>query len=459
MAYFLMPLALLVKHYFPISNRYLSELPLYFFILLIIFHSVTKGKIYKDNFLSTKILVFLFFTIGFQSVASLNSYGIIGDSIYNSNPIKSILKFIVFLLFIFFHYFVVKILINDEKEIRLFLKGSLLSIILTLFITYSQFFYLLFPSSIFNNIASLLGKLFEARNIYRPEWYINGSYVQTMKRINGLFGEASLLAAHLSIICLPFVLAAIKNKYNIFNKNKKYNSLKYYCLLFSILLILLLAKTSTGIVAILIVLFFFFMIIPLKRKISFGIITLVLLLFFIHLYNTNFYVNSIIEDYVFGKTDSTSTDNRLGGTIGLLITFIQHPFFGVGDEYTNYYLSVNIPSWARSNAEFKDFATVRHSFPIMSVLLGWLAQYGIVVFTFFIVYVIKLQREMYRLIKKIDKSSQTYLFYKTIADSSLLFFFIFFGLSLLHFGWYESSYFIMFFFFVVFRHHLRKVVN
>lgn len=459
MSGFLMPITLLVKHYLPFDNQYLSQLPLYLFILLFLFYLViNKGNIYINNLLSTKIIICILFVIGFQLVASLKSYGLIGDSIYNSNPLLNVLKFTVFLVFVFFHYFIVKIFVNNEKELNLFLKGAFLNILLTLFITYSQLLYILFPSSVFNGIVSFFGKIFEQRNVNLPDWYANGSYTQTLNRINGFFGESSLLAAHLSIICLPFILAAIKNKYNIFKKDKAYNPFKYYFLLLLILLMLLLAKTTTGIFAVLIVLFFSFIIVPLKRKISFGLITILLFLFALYGYHNSIYVNDIINQYVFEKTNSTSAESRLGGTIGLLVTFFQNPIFGVGDRYTNYYLSINIPAWSR-NYEFIQFATVRHSFPIMSVLLGWLAQYGIVVFMFFIVYVIKLQREMYRLIQKIDKSSQTYLFYKTIADSSLLFFLIFFGVSLFHFGWYESSYFVMFFFFVVFRQHLRKTLN
>ncbi|PGR00703.1 O-antigen ligase family protein [Priestia megaterium] len=460
MSFFLMIFSLLVKRFIPFTgNQYLAELPLYLFVLLVLIYLVTGKRVYFKDTINTKVCLFIVISLGLQLIAILSSYGRIDNPIYNKNPISGLIGFMVFLGFLFLHYIIVKILVSNNREIELFLKGAFWSTIILLFVTYLQYLYLLLPNSPVSNLVALFGKVFESRNNYTPEWYVNGSYVQTVNRINGFFSEPGNLAGHLSIICLPFILAAIKNKFDIFKRNKKYSALKYYFLLFAIIGMLLLAKTSTGLVAIIVVLILFWITLPLMRKLTFGFIILLLVVVFFYEYHTNPYVYSLVDEFVFGKSDSSSTDNRLGGTLGLLYTFLHHPITGIGNGYYHYYLEKYIPAWSKFNSEYINFASIRHSFPIMSIILGWLAQYGILIVTFFIVYIIKLVKGIHRLINKLGKDSSDYLFYKTIGDAATLFFLIFFTLSFLGFGWSESAFLILFFFFVVFRQYLKRITK
>lgn len=456
MAFFLMIVSLLVKHYFPHSNQYVSELPIYLFLILILLYLLQGNRVYAHNLINTRIIIFIFFASCIQLIAIFFSYIEIGSSIYNRNPIAGFASFCFFILAVFLHYYVVKFLINNLNDIKLFIKGTLWSTLIILFVSYAQLLYIFSPN-ITNNLMTFFGTFFEARNPYTPEWYLKGSYVQTLGRINGFFSESAKLVAYLSVVCLPFVLASIKNKYNLFNIKRKYNPLFYYTLLSLILGILLLAKTSTGILAILIVLSLFWISLPLKRKISSGFIFAAFFILLIALYNNNSYIYSVIQDYVFGKTDSTSTDNRLGGTIALFQTFIHNPIIGVGQAYTDYYIYNYTPKWSTDNAEFQHFVNVRHAFPIFSIFLGWLAQYGLIICIFVFNYIIKLVRSTSKLVEK-TKSLPEYQLYKTIKDSLILFLAIFFPLSFLTFGWNESGVLIMFFFFVVFRQHLERVV-
>jgi hypothetical protein len=454
-----MPISLLVKHYLNFSdNIYLSEITVYLFVLLAIYGwFMEQRRIQLKNLIDTRVILFLGFTVLMQFVSMFISYHRYASEGYNIAPTRSIISLSIFIFFVFFHFFIVKYLINSEKDIKYFLKGSYVSTLILLTVTYSQQLFLLFPKTyVLQQLMKFWGTFFESKNPDKELWFTSGSYVQTLGRINGFFTESAMLAAQIAIICLPFVLSAIKNQCNIFSNEQKYSSVKYHILLILLLGMLLLAKTSTGILAIVLSLLIFWLLLPLKRKISYSIFIAAIVVITICLYFSNTYINGIFNAYVFGKTDSYSTDNRLGNTIGLLLTFLHNPF-GVGSGYTYHYLLEYTPAWTTHNDEYSAYVNYFHSIPILSIFSGWLAQYGLLIVGLFIGYIIRLEREIYKLIRK-QIDSPSYTLYKTIGDSSLIFFLILFPLSFFNFGWNETSFLVMFFFFVVFRQHLFKKI-
>lgn len=460
MASVLMPISLLVKHYITMTqNMYFSEICIYLFGLLAIYVWLSKRR---QNFrirmlFDERVLVFFALFIISQFIMMMISYYTFNNG-YFSTPVRGMVTLLVFLFFVFFHYAVVKIIVISEKDIKHFIKGSLISTLILLFVTYSQQLYLTFPTSpALNKLMDFYGTFFEARDAGEMSWYTNGSLVQTLYRINGFFTESAMLAAQIAIICLPFILAAIKNRYDIFNFKKYdvYSGIIYHLILVLLLGMLLLARTTTGIFAIVISMVYFWVLLPKKRKIAYGIVFCLALLFAFYLYKTNNNVHSIIYTYIFGKTSSFSTDNRIGNTIGLLVTFLHAPILGVGHGYTYHYLLSFTPKWSTHNIEFADFVNVRHSIPLLSIFSGWLAQYGILFVSILIIYIVKLQKNIFQLIR-MQHESNSYVFYKTIGDASLFFFLMFVPLSFLNFGWNESSFLLTFFFFVVFRHFLYQ---
>lgn len=456
---FLMPISLLVKHYIPVGNWYLSKIPFYLFIVLVFFHMIRRDKIHLNYLISTKVCLYLFFFLGLQFVAIAISYlKIDSNNPFAINPISKYGALLFFVCFLFAHYIILKIMIQNKKDINSFLKGAYIATVIVLISTYLQFLYLSFPSSFFRNVMSFFGNFFEERNPYTEEWYAYGSYVQTIGRINGFYSESAMLAAHLSIICLPFILSSIKNKHNIFSVYKKYNPFESYLLLFLILVMLFLAKTTTGILAILIVMFLFWIALPIKRKVWTGFSILILCVVVFYLYNNTLYFRLILDQYVFDKTGSESGENRLGNTIALLTTILHNPVLGVGHHAVEYYLLQYTPTWTTDNYEFDNFVNVRRNIPILSIFFGWIAQYGILVFLFFTIYIVRLLKSLSILVSKFS-NSEDYKFYKTLTDSASFFFLIFLPLSFFNFGWNEPSFLVMFFFFVVFRHHLRKTAE
>ncbi|RYL95189.1 hypothetical protein EWI07_03995 [Sporolactobacillus sp. THM7-4] len=458
MSLYLMPFSLLVKHYFTDFNGQLAELPIYLMISCVIIYLIQGNKVYFHSIIRIKSVICLFVFLTLQLVAVLISYAEIGNSIYNVKPFIGYMNFIKFLMPIILIYFLVRTLVNKRRDIHMFLFGSFISTIIILFVTYTQLLSSLMPqSSLLNNLTSFYGYLFEARNLDVPEWYVMGSYVQTLGRVNGFFSESGMLAAYLSIVCLPFIMSAIKNKNDIFLR-KKYNPLMYYSLFLLIIGILLLAKTSTGLVAILVIFLLMLKSMPPKRKITVGLLIVCILGFIIILYYKNQHVSQLINYYTFERSDSSSNDNRIGGTLGLIISIMHRPFLGTGFSYLNYYLNEYIPDWSRNNFEFYQFTTIRHSFPIMSNLFGWMCQFGTIVVIGFIIYILRLSKEIKLLIKIINNPSE-YFYFQTIYDAMSLSVLLFFILSLLGFVWSEPGYLILFFFFVSFRQYLKRQYN
>lgn len=469
MSVFLMPITLLIKHYLPFSYLYLSEVDLYLFMILMIVYCGTRNRIYFksisgikeitssyfNDLFSKKVFAFFLCAFGIQCLSIIISYLSIGKSIYNKSPIVGALAFVVLFCFIFLHYIIVGVLVNSKMSVVNFIKGTYWTTISVLIVVYIQLLFLMLPS-LFGPVVHFLGAFFEQKNGYMLQWYSKGSYVQTLRRVNGFFSEPAKLAAFLCIICLPFILAGMKNKYSIFNPKLNYQPIKYYSMLLLILVALLYAKTTTGIFAIILAVGVFWLTLPRKRKTSFGIAILLSFLVLILMYFTNGAIHRLVGAYIFGKVGGTSSDNRLGGAIALFITFLHHPILGVGQSYTDFYILHNTPAWTTHNSEYASFITVRHTFPIYSILLGWLVQYGLITCTFFFIYIIRLKKSTSKLVSKLVDHPD-YLLYKTINDAAFYFLIFSFALLTVTFGWNESAFLIMFFFFVVYRQYLKKL--
>lgn len=458
MIFFLMIFALLLKQYIEFTNiHFIRELPIYLMVFSLIIHLCLGGSIYIKKMIDRKVLIFLCIAVILQLFSIFYSFTSIGLNQFNRSVPDGFKSFAYTLVFFFYHYYIVKILLFRKKDFRLFLKGLYASLVVLFIIVFIQTLYMFFPISPLEKMVSLFGSYFEERNPFMDMWYQYGSYVQTLNRINGFFTETAKLVAYVAIIYVPFILASIKNKFDVFAPDKKFSNLKFYILLALSLTILFVAKTSTGLVAILLVLVFFWLRLPLKRK----LITLYVFVFclpiLILIYFKNEYIYMTVQEYVFGKSDTVSSDLRLGGTIALIKTVITHPW-GVGQEYISYYLNEYMPVWSKNNWEFNNFITVRNGIPVYSWIFGWLAQYGIIICLFIAVYIIRLLKQTRSYVDQLS-SSKDYLYYKTIYDSEYFFFIFFFLLSFLTFGWSESGFYIMISFFIVFRQYLKRVVN
>lgn len=458
MAYLLVPISIFVRQIVPTPISFLSRIPIYAFILLIIIAILFGNNIKKHKIFSAKILLFSIVVLDLQCISMMTSYLEIGNNSFNINPIRQYLKFLIFFLCIFIHYIVVKLLIKNEKDILRFIKGNGFALVIMLIITYAQLLSLLFPGY-FSWAANFIGQYLEDR--IERDWYDSGSYVQTMHRINGLSSEAGFLATRLVIVFVPFVIASIKHRVNLFSHKIKYNGVAFYLLLISIGIVLFFAQTTTGILAVLLIFIFMWASLSRGRKIVF--------LFTIALFGTVFYFISINNPFVmetlnsnlFNKGDSASTQNRLGGTISLIKTWVSHLFIGVGWNYQVYYLFQNVPVWSTLNGEYHHIFVPLKYYPILSILFGWLAQFGLICVSFVFVYTYKLLKDLRLLSKKaklFNIKENDLKRIDAIKDSAHYFILLYFICSLFSFDWADSIYLLMFFFFIVVRQILYEKI-
>ncbi|PGR03281.1 hypothetical protein COA23_21760 [Priestia megaterium] len=414
----------------------------------------------KDLF-NPKVTIFITITIAFQILAMLSSYLDIGSNGLNKNPIKQFILFLIFLVCIGVHYIVVKCVINNNSNIMMFIKGNRVALFILLVFSYIQLLYLISPSN-FAIPVEIIGKYLEDHN-YNSPWYEAGSYIQTLHRVNGLNTESGYLAAQLLIIFVPFVLASIKNRINIFSPKTAYNPLYFYLLLLSITIILFCAKTTTGLLAILLMLLCLWLTLSWRRKISFSILLLIIGLVFFILATSSSYIMNVVNDFVFNKisSDNQSTINRYGGTIALIVTWMKHFILGVGYGYHDYYLFQNVPTWATTNNEFQNSWLEYKFFPILSIFFGWLTQFGTVCVIFVLVYISKLlkdYRAFSKRIKLVANENYDHKIIDALRDSAHYFFCFYILISMFSFNWSDSAYLIMFFFFVVVRQNLKDII-
>jgi len=443
------PIALFQASYFLfIPTYYGSKIQIYFYFFLLLIY-LYRTKSIPKNLFNNKIVLFIYVLLFLQFIAMVISYLTIGDSVYNKNPFKTFLYFVAFVLGILIHYILMRLYITSAKDVRSFLFGGLIALIIALTIPFIQLLYI-FDGSRFQVYVRFIGNYLEAH------WNVNsmndtqgfyglGSYVETTKRVNGLTEEASNFVTQLFICFVPFILASIKNKYNIFLKSN--NQFILYLLFFIILAFFVIAKTTSGFLFAAVVLFIFIKNINRRGKL-FAIGILLLIILFVFGYNLkNHYLEEVINEFILNKSE-TSSLNRAGNTIALLKTFLSHIVIGVGYEYQSYFTYVNMPEMARHNTEY--YLRIQNSyFPILSVLFGWLANYGLFIVGICFMYI-------YRLVKRLKRISEVSLLNRfeeaalihTLYDSFI--YYIIFSLicSLFAFVWYASIYLIIFFYFV-----------
>lgn len=422
----------------------------YFFLVLTILYfrkayieNLNINKIIKQNF-TKHYLILIGFVLVFQIIAMIKSSLL--SNPYEINFIHEYISLLILLFYILVHLFGMKYLIHDINSTNKFLKASKVALIISLIVSYLQIIYLVFPKSfLLNHFFKWFGNTLEARWISETgegvhRFYINGSYVQTIMRTNGLSEEASMNAITLAVLFMPFLLASLKVKFNLFDNNKEIKIV--YFLFFSNLVILLIGKTSIGIFFFIVSILIFFLSLARKEKlilisiIGFGSLMLILLNYEFLQQNIIVYVNKVLD------LNNGSTANRLGNTVALFKTTAENFVLGTGRGYLDYYILENYPDWVPKDYEFLLF---KNSFPILSTLLGFTAEYGLMIFIGF-AYIYGRIIVNYR--KKLkDHISNKYV--RTFLFTQKYFYIYFILGCLVNLYWYENIYLILLVFYYI----------
>lgn len=349
---------------------------------------------------------------------------------------------------IFLYFTCVMISLNRKKNIQRFVAGNLTALAPLLFICYLQLGNII-NSSKFNSFLSLSGRLFEERNEFRPDWYIFGSYTQTMHRVNGFYAESGFLASILIIVFCPFILSAIKNKVNIFFPKFKYSGALYSGLLLAIIIILLGAKTSTGIFSVLLIFILLILNIKGKQKVYWILGSFIMLTACFIGYNEISFITVIFNDYIFSKgSGSESTMMRLGGTLASIKTIMQHPVLGVGLNQTSYFNFLNSPEFIKGLSEYQ-LLTATQTFGDQNVIFSFIAQFGLFIGGGVIAYIVKLKIELKQKKKILEQLIDTdSSYYTALLDSGDYYIGILLVMSILSFNWSYSLILLMLIFYI-----------
>ncbi len=285
--------------------------------------------------------------------------------------LHGLMMFIQVILSIWIAYTIQKMLIRSYADAIKFMKSVFITMAVYLgLIVLPQILYLFGLTSL-SHWVNPIAHLFE-RHWANRDFYDSGSYVATSMRVNGFEPEAAYLALLVGIAFSPFLLMLIQEPLKAFK-----NRWIYWTALIlgaASLGVLLLAKTTTGFLLIGILALVYWLAAPKKQKISLFFLGIVALLGVAFAYVAVPSIHSLLNTWIFQKG---GTDNRLGGTIALIKTWLQHPLFGVGYGYEGQYIVDNLPEWSKNNFEYMQVYR-KQAYPILNDLFGWLARYGLV---------------------------------------------------------------------------------
>jgi hypothetical protein len=374
-----------MRDIFPFFPGNFAQLSGLFILLGLVLQFLTKKKDLKLP-ISPKILAFICVLIMSQIIVM--SYNFLKMN-YGTIPFY-FEKFIAFILFVILTFYFFYNLFESKTSFRRFIQGIYLSSVFLFFILSAQFLFV--TVGFCQPIVRFVGQFLELGwNQPGLGNYAKGSSVETLFRLNGLDQEPAYLAAHLAIVFLPFALAGILKKVNYFPRFKKAGFIFNWIVFLLALFFLVVSKTTTGLILCGVAIIAW--ILPFiydrwfglngqqKVKLSVGIIlglafSILLILKITYLRDIfNYFLLKKLGSYVSAHGDMA----RSGGTIGLWRTFIHYPLFGVGDNFTAPFLLEFIPQYLRQTKFYLNTLLPERFFPVLSIILGLLAKYGLVI--------------------------------------------------------------------------------
>lgn len=385
-------------------------------------------------------------------------WGLLSEGYSLSTVIKKALIAVIFVTVIFLSYLVISNLMVDECQVRNIVTGNFWALLILLGICGIQIIFVFSPGNL-GSLVDMIGHI-EYHNPLNQGSFVLGSFTRSTLRVNGLYGESGFLAGIIGACFVPFILGAIRNRVNVFFPQHRYYALAYYALLGAVLLVLLLAKTSTGILAIAIVMVLL-LFSQKTRKSSSLLLGGYLILaggFGIALMKIPALYDMFMQ-FTVGKTNSDSTTMRLLATIAVLKTAVSHPLVGVGYGQTSHFNFLNAPSDVKKLEEYQRFLDAK-DFPDQSAWGSVLAQFGLLLSILAVIYVIHLLIDLQKQAHVISIKIPTDDGYdQTIADSAIFFIALYGILGILSIQWSFELFIMMFFFFAGYRQYLHRKIT
>ncbi|KRK77821.1 hypothetical protein FC16_GL002668 [Loigolactobacillus coryniformis subsp. torquens DSM 20004 = KCTC 3535] len=393
-----------------------------------------------------KVTLWAFIVLIDQLIVIGVSYAVTDHPDFTRGIMNSSVNTVAYFGNIFLIYYLTVVLLDSQMQILKFVQGTIRTFIgFTILVLLPQVVATVSP--ILNGWVNLIGRLFEAKHFGRDDFYSMGSYVTTLHRVNGLSSEASFLAVLLAVVFIPLILAAIRYNYSYFHNQVDRTKNKFYWLmLLASFFVLFFAKTTTGILVIIFAGLILLIRLDVKRRkqlLLLGILACCLLAL---IYFTVPYIQNLLNSFLFKKQ---GTSNRLGGTIGLMLTFLHFPITGVGDGFTSFYNFKFVPLSTINNWEYQNVFQ-KSGYPIQSIWGGWLAGYGLIGVGPTLLFVYHKCKQAVKIYQKIDTLKNSSLtLYQVLIESFFYSLFMLVVLALFTFSWADSIYLVIFFFYFV----------
>jgi hypothetical protein len=349
-------------------------------------------------------------------------------------------SWVLFFGVIFLHYLVLKNFYRQlgARFIPCFYAGIIVMGCVLIAVNLVQLGYLHAPG-IFDKPVQFISdhlvlQWFESDRFYR----VANSYVKSCHRLNGLYEEASENVAILFLCILPFVMGRMQAAREFAVPVRKYAlDLLVMILVFWIFIS---AQASSALVFLGVALLVICWVVFKNTSITswpFFILALVTGLLAACWYNGEMLYAYLVK---MGDFTSVSTKSRVGMTIGLFSLFTDHLFLGVGKGMISASLFEHIPLWART---FEiDMWQAKEGFPVLSSFFGFLAEYGLVGFSFVLFL-------LYRTYVGLRECAPGNLLYRQVFCSYRIFL-VFLGVAVqMQVMWYKSCVLICLFFFVI----------
>lgn len=449
------------------SRIYFNDIPfyygkrLYFYYALI--NVVIFGLLFSFNFekFSFRRMLFLLSFILLQiGVLTLQLFYVDEQTVF-----KKIFSFLFFSWnIVFIHFFIIVQYVNKlgkNQAYNLFSKSIMIIFFIVITSNILQLTALL-HIDMFDHLVTLFGKTLEVQwpnftdsSMVHPFYQIDDSYVKTQHRLNGMAEEASENVGMIFVTFLPLFFSRMIRKFK-FNQSSFPVEILYIVLS---LIILLIAKASTGFLfAIITFIIFLSILIKYKKQIAFLILAVTVISILTYILYTHesitdssmYYVTKVIN-----WQENVSTNSRLAITYSLLLVFINNPIFGVGRGMINEHIAEYLPSWSYWNPEIIEWNSI-HTYPVLSEIGGLLAEYGLVgvSFIFFFFWYVYKKLKLSFIKHSTDQSSME------IFLSFKFFMFFLFLAMLSHIVWYKSLFILITaFYYAIAINYQRKKYN
>ncbi|EQM53267.1 hypothetical protein N692_05475 [Lactiplantibacillus plantarum EGD-AQ4] len=297
---------------------------------------------------------------------------------YTGASVSSILKSSTMLIAVcVLYYMIVTFMIQSSKDVMKFFDGIQIAMWMLLIICLLQLIYIQFGLG--REIVNFIAGLFEERGgTAISTWYAGGSYAVTTGRINGLKQETGFLAAQLLIVFVPYLLTRLQQVAPVKRHRFDY---QIWLPILLVIIILFQSGSTTAMLGLPIILVLIVSLLVKSWKRVFGAVLIMFLMLVVLMLGSKSFSNTVSK-VVFDKFtfSNTSFAQRVGSAVTMIKIFLKSFGLGVGYNNGGKWSYILAPNFMRYNPEFNSYWPLSGDgfFAILSIITGWLAQFGII---------------------------------------------------------------------------------